>query len=546
MRRNLSWRHSVGTVIALTGLAPGLLILPAQPVSALSGVVASAAEGDISSLVIPQQMTGSPAGLSSLLPATQIPAAAKPSDGWRSEVRLPKGAVPLEDRTIDTAVAKKPGARSLPAGALRAEAADRATMAVPTLLDLYPKQGFLVDSLTPTLQAWGQSGNGSFALSYSFTLCDVESMSGAGCMSSGYVANNANRWEVPASKLEWGKQYWWTVTAKDSSDSSTTTSSVMTFTTGVRQPAVTSQLAGMSNDGQAFNQQNGNFTTTSTDLAVASAGAPLSVVRTYNSLDQRTDALFGAGWSTRWDMRIEVETRNGRMSALVTYPDGRRVRFLEDEDEIFQPPPGMSATLTLQRDEWRLKDKSGISYLFGANNRLVKITDNRASIQELVYGTDGKLSKVTALGGRALSFTWTGSHVTSVASDPVDGKSLTWTYGYDGDRLTQVCAPVTAPNCTRYDYGSGSLYRSGVLDSDPFGYWRLGESSGATAEDQGTGAGKATYQSVTLGQQGALAGSTDTAASFSTGSSTVNFLSYFGSANSISQRGSFGRSCDPS
>ncbi|MEV4085423.1 DUF6531 domain-containing protein [Nonomuraea fuscirosea] len=99
--------------------------------------------------------------------------------------------------------------------------------------------------------------------------------------------------------------------------------------TGVRQPAVSASLAAGGIAGQEFNQQNGNYTTTSTDLTVATVGPPLSVVRTYNSMDPRMDGMFGAGWSTRWDMKIAKEVRGASTSALVTYPDGRQSAFRE-------------------------------------------------------------------------------------------------------------------------------------------------------------------------------------------------------------------------
>ncbi|MBF8193694.1 hypothetical protein ITP53_50065 [Nonomuraea sp. K274] len=93
------------------------------------------------------------------------------------------------------------------------------------------------------------------------------------------MAGNGNSWNVPSGKLAWGKQYWWTVTVRDVSNLSTTTSPVLTFVTGVRQPAVSSLLASSGVAGQDFNQQTGNYTTTSTDLQVATVGPPLSVVR---------------------------------------------------------------------------------------------------------------------------------------------------------------------------------------------------------------------------------------------------------------------------
>ncbi|MFI6450001.1 LamG-like jellyroll fold domain-containing protein [Streptosporangium amethystogenes] len=291
-----------------------------------------------------------------------------------------------------------------------------------------------------------------------------------------------------------------------------------TFTTGVRQPVIGSQLAARGVNGQEFHQLPGNYTTAATDLSVATAGPPLSVTRSYNSMDPRTDGLFGAGWSTRWDMKLIPEVRGSLVSVLVTYPDGRRVRFAANGDGSYQPPPGMYATLAeVTGGGWRLMDKSSTSYLFDAQGRLTKVTDGRGRTQDLVYGTGGKLEKVTATGGRSLTFAWTGAHVTSVSSDPVDGSAITWTYHYEGDKLTAVCTPIAAPNCTRYTYDSGSQYRGIVQDAEPYGYWRLGETSGWEAKDLGSGAGSAEYSQIAAyAKPGALAGTPDTAVEFST------------------------------
>ncbi|SEH01782.1 RHS repeat-associated core domain-containing protein [Nonomuraea solani] len=297
------------------------------------------------------------------------------------------------------------------------------------------------------------------------------------------------------------------------------------------------QLAARGENGQEFHPVAGNYTTTVADASVATVGPALSVVRSYNSLDARRDGLFGAGWSTRYDMRIAAEPS---ASLLVTYPDGRRLRFAPKGDGSFQAPSGTFATLAeVSGGGWKLMDKSATIYHFTAQGKLSKITDNRGRAQNLSYGTDGKLAKVTAAGGRSLTFTWTGAHVTGVATDPVNGAPLTWTYGYDGDKLISVCHPEAAPNCTSYGYGTGSPYRGLVEDDEPVGYWRLDEpalqptptptaqptptacphgcepSPTNDAESRGWGAGKADYDQVTLEQPGALAGTGNTAASFS-------------------------------
>ncbi|MFI6744473.1 RHS repeat-associated core domain-containing protein [Nonomuraea sp. NPDC050451] len=306
--------------------------------------------------------------------------------------------------------------------------------------------------------------------------------------------------------------------------------------TGVRQPSVGSQLANRDSNGQEFQSVSGNYTTTVVDASVATVGPALSIARTYNSLDARRDGLFGAGWSTRYDMRIQVETG---ASLLVTYPDGRRLRFAPKGDGTFYPPSGMHATLAeVSGGGWKLMDKSSTVYHFNGQGRLTRIVDGRGRAQELSYNADGTLAKVTAVGGRSLTFTWSGSHIASVSTDPVDGAPQTWTYTYDADKLSTACNPMPAPNCTTYRYTTGSLYRGLVEDDEPVGYWRLSEPSlqpnptptptpnctinpllcvpqGTTqARSLGWGAESATYSGVDLEQPGALAGSTDTSAAF--------------------------------
>ncbi|MEV7006650.1 LamG-like jellyroll fold domain-containing protein [Streptosporangium sp. NPDC051022] len=471
--------------------------------------------------VTPKQLTGSAKGFPSLV-TTEATTTTVDGTGWRADAEPPQNAVPTDERFTDKENRELLSER-LSKGDAKADAPGGQPIAAllagePELLAAFPRDQMLVDSLTPTLRAQGKVTTGSGPLRYAFKICDVPAMTGTGCTSSGTLASGVSTWTVPANKLAWGKQYWWQVTITDTSNSMSTTVG-RTFVTGVRQPVLTSQLATSEVAGREFNQLAGNYTTTFTDLSVPSAGPPLSVVRTYNSMDPRTDGIFGAGWSTRWDMKLTQETRGSAVSVLITYPDGRQVRFAKT-GSTYQSPPGMFATLAdVSGGGWRLMDKSAVSYLFDSQGRLTSVTDARGQAQTLTYGTGGKLSTVTAPGGRSLSFTWTGDHVTAVSSDPVSGTPITWTYFYDGDKLTGVCAPVAAPNCTTFGYGSGSRYRSDVLDADPYGYWRLSEASGTTAADLGAANASATYQGVTYGKPGALAGSTDTAVEFTTGSS---------------------------
>ncbi|WP_326825434.1 RHS repeat-associated core domain-containing protein [Streptosporangium sp. NBC_01756] len=334
-----------------------------------------------------------------------------------------------------------------------------------------PEDNTQVGSLKPTLSAYAESGDPSLPVSYWFQLCKGTPAKWDWCESSPSWSDSWS-WQVPAGKLKWGETYSWY--AQASSSSSTVTSPWRTFTTSPEQGSINSLLASGTN-GRDFNQVTGNYTRSVTDATVATAGLPLSVNRTYNSLDPRTDGAFGTGWSTRWDMRVLPEPHTSTL--LVTYPDGRQLRFAARSDGTYAPPPGTYATLADVTGGWRLMDKSSTSYWFDTTGRLTKVSDRRGRIQDLAYGTDGKLAKVTAPGGRSLTFAWTGAHVTAVSTDPIDGAPLTWTYSYEGDALTKVCAPGAGTACTVYAYTAASRYRSVIANAAPTGYWRLGDAT---------------------------------------------------------------------
>lgn len=414
----------------------------------------------------------------------------------------------------------------------------------PIIIEMLPTAGAQVGTLTPKLSVLAESRVGTDewgALRYSFQVeTDLSAYEPDQIddepfvtVDSGWLAHGVSIWRVPAGKLEWGKPYRWRVTVQDTSNGSTSTSDFVPFVTGVRQPPVSSQIAVRGANGQEFDQLSGNYTTRFVDASIASAGPPLAVVRSYNSADPRTDGMFGPGWSTKYDMKVVPETINGEPAVRVTYPDGRQVRFGNIGGGRFQAPPGMYATVAeVDGGGWRLMDKTATSYHFDASGRLTRIEDNRGRTQEFAYNTDGKLATVTAVGGRSLSFTWNGNRVSSVSTNPVNGAPLTWTYHYTSDRLTGVCAPVPAPNCTTFEYGTGSRYSNLVRDADPMGYWRLDDPvipdgwqppSGCVGQacqpprqrqltDLGWGFGPITVNSPTFNRPGALAGTTNTAA----------------------------------
>ncbi|MFH9554498.1 LamG-like jellyroll fold domain-containing protein [Streptomyces sp. NPDC017435] len=389
----------------------------------------------------------------------------------------------------------------------------------PQLTAESPGSGITVDTLTPTLWAKGTDADRypKAALQYSFEVCEVEGSDLRKNCKTG-TRSEAQQWAVPSGWLSWDKTYAWYGYVYDGSATSTRPGASL-LTTQVPQPAVTSHLGG-ADEGKEIGTRDGNYVTAATDAALTTVGPELSLTRTYNSLDPRTGGAFGTGWSTRWDMQLREEPATA--SVLITLSDGSQARFGKNADGTYTGPSGGSLTLTRQSTDWVLRERSGATYRFLAGGVLTKISDVAGRSQTIAHAnaTGGPVKKVTDdLSGRSLSFGWTGQHVTTVTTSAIDANTpgLTWSYAYTGDQLTKVCPPTSTTKCTAYEYATGSVYRSGVLDSSPSSYWRLGEAEGSVAASEAvsrTGLNDAVHRDTLLGAGSAIAGTADNSAGF--------------------------------
>ncbi|GHF66109.1 hypothetical protein GCM10018790_49990 [Kitasatospora xanthocidica] len=408
----------------------------------------------------------------------------------------------------------------------------------PQLDVLAPPHNTVIGSLTPQLYATGHDPDNfpGSGLDYDFRVYtnpasgDPELVAESGWQSS-------TSWAVPPGKLAWNTGYLWNVKVGDHGGESPLSGTV-SFSTQVQQPVITSHLGGAVGDGagRPFDAKVGNYTTAATDADVKSVGPALAVSRSYNSLDPRTSTLFGNGWTSNFDMKIQPDN-DGSDSVVLTTAAGRAARFGADPNKgaLYTPPSGEFQSLSKVAAGFDLMAKDGTRYEFhvasGNGYALSLVRDAFSRTQELSYGNGVLATVKDTSSGRTLHFEWTtgNRHVAKVSTDPVSGTdsntALTWTYTYNPsnpDQLDQVCAPPTGGNtdrsCTGYSYTAGSHLRSAVLDSAPVSYWRLREGSGGTAvsevaENQGND--NATYSGtgVTLGTPGPTA-SGATAATF--------------------------------
>ncbi|MFG2417185.1 LamG-like jellyroll fold domain-containing protein [Streptomyces goshikiensis] len=385
----------------------------------------------------------------------------------------------------------------------------------PYLTGAAPPSGTLVDTLTPTLWAAASDVDKSpGSLTYQFEVCEVEGKdTRQNCRSSTQFSSQS--WTIPAGWLSWAKTYAWYGYANDGKDQSARTAPSI-LSTQVPQPVVTSHLGG-ADGGRTFGERSGNYATAATDAAVPTVGPELAVSRTYNSQDPRKTSAFGAGWATRWDMKALAEPDG---SVVITLADGSQVRFGKNSDDTYSAPSGSMGVLTpVSGGGWTLRDASAATYTFDATGLLTKIKDGNGREQQLTY-TGGKLTKATdGASQRALTFSWSGAHVSSVSTDAVgpSAPGLVWSYTYQGDQLTKVCPPSSTTACTVYEYTGGSQYRSMVQDAGPVGYWRLNETEGEAAQSEAvsrTGMNAGHYRDVDLGGSGVLASTGNKSASF--------------------------------
>ncbi|MCP2303843.1 RHS repeat-associated core domain-containing protein [Actinokineospora globicatena] len=435
-------------------------------------------------------------------------------------------AMPVGEYVLDFSVLRKGGPWFTDEQIPPARLTFRVVNIRPIVKAQYPPNGYSAQTLTPQLwvDAVDVDSPPDRKPQYRFEVCeDYVNDVGTNCTGSGYV--NDRTWSVPVGALRWSKDYQWRAFGYDGTAESVALPPSHLLT-AVPQPEITSHLANAPYGGtdQDFDAQTGNYHTAAADAVVTVTGPPLDVTRSYNSLDPRRDLAFGAGWSTRYDMRA-VPDDDGSGNVVVTYPDGQQVRFGRNADGSFSPPQGRYANFRAEVVEsggWALVDKAFTAYRFRADGKLVQVVDEAGNRVEIAYDTSGRISTATnRTSERALTFAYTGGHVTSVATDVIDGRRLTWTYTYSGDELTKVCDP--RGGCTTYEYGTGSHYRSAVADSRPASYWRLGDPQGTKAESQvrtnlGKDDGIATDVTPT---GGAISGTTDGAGDFNGTSSVV-------------------------
>lgn len=248
----------------------------------------------------------------------------------------------------------------------------------------------------------------------------------------------------------------------------------------------------------SVNTASGNFTQNVTDTSIAAVGPPLSIARTYNSLDGRT-GLFGKGWSSALDMRV---VSNCPVNAATLIRPNGRWEVHSYSNGTYTPPQGYKSTLATAGAGWQLNDGDGTVTVFNASGRPTSITDTRGHTQTIAYDGSGRASVVTdVVTGHTLTLSYTAAStvVASVTTQPVTigvvTAPLTWSYTYTSNRLTGVASPGGAS--TTYSCNARGLLSAGTDNTNQpfFGVTYTSTGKAAVVTD-GT-AGVSTYNYTT-------------------------------------------------
>jgi RHS repeat-associated protein len=209
--------------------------------------------------------------------------------------------------------------------------------------------------------------------------------------------------------------------------------------------------------GDPVNTANGNYSETYTDVSVPGDGPTLRVDRTYNSLGRNVSGVFGAGWSSLYDMNVAIAPETG--DATVTQSSGATVTYVPTPAG-FRAPSRVTATLTLGGDgTYTFVTADHVTYTFTASGQLASVAD-RNGLKLTITRPSGSSIVATDASGRKLMMSLSGGHVIS-ATDPL-GRITRYTYS--GGDLTAATSPGGA--VTAFGYAAHEL----VTVKDPLGH----------------------------------------------------------------------------
>lgn len=192
-------------------------------------------------------------------------------------------------------------------------------------------------------------------------------------------------------------------------------------------------------------------------------------------------AMLVAKWATEQLLNKGVSITMGNTT----------IEFVEMPDGSYEPPAGVSMTLTKEASGFRLELRHGNIYNFNSDGRVSTIVDQHGNTAIFTYTSD-QLSRVTDTYGRRLDFTWSGDKIITITETAgslvrdisleytgdvmtsfTDPEDKTYTYQYNSDsRITHLRDPDNRV-IVRNEYDVLGRVKHQFSQDDPNKQWNL-------------------------------------------------------------------------
>jgi RHS repeat-associated protein len=183
--------------------------------------------------------------------------------------------------------------------------------------------------------------------------------------------------------------------------------------------------------GDPINTAFGTFSERFQDFSVPGRGMALMLGHTYNSVFAAINGPLGYGWTHSYAIKL-VQSTSGVVTVI--QENGSQVSFLPFGGE-YTAPPRVIATLVKNTDGTFLFTRRAQQFFtFSSTGQLLSEHDRNGYTTVLAYDGLGQLATVTDPAGRILTFTYSGSHLTSV-TDPL-GRRVEFAYDTNGNLST--------------------------------------------------------------------------------------------------------------
>jgi|GEM_PF-433199 len=173
--------------------------------------------------------------------------------------------------------------------------------------------------------------------------------------------------------------------------------------------------------------------------------------------DLHTNHATAKEWAT-CALVVHWALEQMRYTAVAVNLGNRTIQFIRMPDGSFVAPPGMKVALVKSGANYILTERHGNTMTFDSQLRLSTVTNPNGAAQTYAYNGSGKVSTITDSFGRVLTFTWTGSQITSVSDGTgrsvsmgytngdmtsfTDAEGKIWTYQYDAEhRISSLSDP---------------------------------------------------------------------------------------------------------